>query len=161
MNDINWISYEKRLGFPLPTLLRSMFEQVGITRGTQNGDLFSFSAAYERYEEYAGTHELDDTPWPEGLLPLCDWGCSIVSSVWCVSSNLPVIRNDINEDYAELQTKLQASGVISRDRHRFFDQYGRVSGASWVEAISLADWLQKRELGSSFVWNDAYPKKLR
>ena len=160
MNDKAWIAYEQRLGFPLPVVLRSMFEQVGNTRGTRNGDLFSISIACDRYHEYVGECEVGEPPWPERLLPVCDWGCGIVSSLWCVPSNLPVIRNDGNQDYTKLRTELLASGIMARDQHGFFEQYGKVFGTSWVEASSLADWLQKRKSGLNFVWNDAYSKKL-
>ena len=150
MNSQAVTAYESKLGFPILPVLRQMFAQVGEIRGTQNGDLFSLSRAYEFYQEVHNQSEVGDTEWPHGLLPICDWGCSIYSSVWCLHPELPVVRNDGNQEYAELRHNLQTSGMIEQDHHGFFERYGQVFGTSWVEADALVTWLPVRDFRAAY-----------
>ena len=91
---------EKELGFALPPLLKRIYIEIG------NG---GFGPGYGLYGLSANVGE-DDYPealeaiyaalraeppqgfssWPEGLIPLCTWGCAIDSYVDCTDAKYAV-----------------------------------------------------------------------
>lgn len=111
---------EVRLGFPLPSLLRRLYIEVG----ADVLDLLPLLAVDAMDEDESqvpytvvGWYRFDrDNPpteedladmtddasddilweWPERLLMVADWGCNIYSCVDCSSPSLPVLMNDNN-----------------------------------------------------------------
>ena len=100
---------EERIGFVLPSLLRSLYSEIAnggfgpgygfiglITRvplGRFEGD-----SAVELFQAFrSGDPEKPDWSWPGRLIPGCDWGCAIRSCIDCSDPQLPVIRFDPNE----------------------------------------------------------------
>jgi hypothetical protein len=88
---------EKRLGFALPPLLKRLYTEIGnggfgpgygligLTNGVPD-DLGK--TAPETYGLIRGTSRDDPSwKWPEGLLPICHWGCAILSCIDCTDPN--------------------------------------------------------------------------
>jgi hypothetical protein len=137
---------ESRLGFPLPDLLKQLYREVG--NGGFAG-LFSLDAIVWQYHNLRGSTEIGLPQWPERLIPICDWGCSILSSLDCSMVGVPVIRNDPNEDYEDIKPKLA--------EHQRYDEHGRNFSASWIEAPSLEEWLYAW-VNREDLFSRAYPK---
>lgn len=88
---------ERRLGFPLPRLMKRLYMEIGnggfgpgygligLTNGAKD-DLGRTAP-----EVYLQSRSADpDDPqwcWPIGLLPICHWGCAILSCIDCSDSN--------------------------------------------------------------------------
>lgn len=71
---------EQQLGFPLPDLLRDLYLHLA------NGNIcfgYGILSCEELLQEYQSAREetyLDGTwRWPEKLIPLCYWGCTLYS----------------------------------------------------------------------------------
>lgn len=97
---------EALLGFPLPPLLRRVYLEVG-------DGAFGLSPLYEErsnglemplvdsYLELRSDQEGDahgERRWPENLLIMYDWGCTIYSCLDCAHPEYRVLRNDNNRD---------------------------------------------------------------
>jgi hypothetical protein len=93
-NSATLDSDEKALGFALPPLLRRIYLEIGnggfgpgygligISGGTPD-DSGKTVPAY--YRLFRSRRTEDQTwSWPEGLLVICHWGCSIYSCVDCL-----------------------------------------------------------------------------
>jgi hypothetical protein len=88
---------ERRLGFAFPPLLKRIYVEIGnggfgpgygligLTNGTPDD---TGKTAPEIYRELrsADRHE-PNLKWPQGLLPICHWGCAILSCIDCVDPN--------------------------------------------------------------------------
>jgi hypothetical protein len=88
--------------------------------------------------------EADDLEWPEGLLPICDWGCGRFSSLDCLHPPFPVVYHhaEIRENEGGISTCPGFDELRERlDEHGFFDKFGRLYGNSWIVAKSLQAWL--------------------
>ena len=103
---------EHRLGFRLPALLRELYSEVGdggfgpsygflpLLKSSPevklaNGCLPRVESAVELYEIFKkGDPEDPSWSWPDGLLPVLDWGCAIRSCVDSLSPSLQVIRDE-------------------------------------------------------------------
>jgi hypothetical protein len=93
---------EEQLGFPLPDLLREIYLQVangwsGFI-GLEAGESDEWGNSLEgRYRMVRSPHpDYPQCPWPEGLVPLENWGCNIWSCVHCLKRRNPVVRFDPN-----------------------------------------------------------------
>jgi len=88
---------EERLGFALPPVLKQIYVEIGnggfgpgygligLTNGIPN-DLGKTGP--ELYELFRGSDPNDPNwEWPCRLLPICDWGCAILSCVDCADTN--------------------------------------------------------------------------
>ena len=120
-------------GVHLPVLLRRLLGEIGdggygpgygmlplITRkpGPKSSSAFDF------YRAYRGSAEEPGWSWPEGLVPLGDWGCLIFSCIDCHDPAGRVIRVAVgNFDPEE-------GGDLFRDHAK-------------VEAVSFEEWLSK------------------
>jgi hypothetical protein len=92
---------ESRLGFRLPSLLRELYQQVGYGPfGSGFGIMPLNDEEDERYNWssvglYLGLRGEDScghlSDWPEGFLPIKDWGCNMLSCVDCKRSANPVL----------------------------------------------------------------------
>ena len=98
---------ERALGFPLPTLLRRLYLEIGNgglgpgygllgLRGGHRDDLGG--TAIDVYREWRERHSGDTAmvPIPEGLLPICHWGCGIYSLIDCASAEADMWASDPN-----------------------------------------------------------------
>jgi hypothetical protein len=99
---------EVELGFPLPPLLRDVYGVAngGIGPGygvypLGEGD-GTLVAVYQQFvtdglstwrDAEPGQPDHDFSPWPERLLPLCDWGCAIWSCLDCRSNDGPLVTS--------------------------------------------------------------------
>ena len=118
LSDIDDV--EKELRFLLPDTLKELYLEVGnggfgpgygvmgIPGGftdDQGNDILSL---YNSYRE--SDPEDPSWLWPEGLVPICHWGCVIYSCVHCLEENMPVYNADIgvigNDDPVESILKL-------------------------------------------------------
>lgn len=98
---------EAILGFPLPSLLRRIYLEVG-------EGAFGLSPLYREslrgqcdmplIDSYVGLrsenerNENREHVWPEKLLIIYDWGCNIYSCLDCTHLEERVLRNDNNRD---------------------------------------------------------------
>jgi hypothetical protein len=88
---------ESRLGFTLPALLKRLYAEIGnggfgpgygligLTNGVPDDTGSTAPVIYEQFRQ-ARTHE-PGWHWPYGLLPICHWGCAILSCVDCADVN--------------------------------------------------------------------------
>lgn len=106
---------ESRLKFRLPSLLRRLYTEVSngefapgflplIFKGGPLSQYWprSVVATYREMRDSPPFRDVfadEDEPlvaWPEQLLLVCDWGCSIFICVDCSRPELPVFREDCN-----------------------------------------------------------------
>jgi hypothetical protein len=97
---------EQALGFSVPPLLTQLYEKVGNGGfGPGYGLMGLVSGAtddqghnsVDAYKCYASADPSDPSwTWPEGLLPLCHWGCAIYSCVACKTDGHPIVIFDPN-----------------------------------------------------------------
>ena len=103
---------ERRLGFPLPELLRELYTEIGdggfgpsygllplLTPVEEvklmNANLPRIESAIELYILFKKGDPGDPSwLWPDRLLPILDWGCAIRSCVDCSTLSLPIIRDE-------------------------------------------------------------------
>ena len=88
---------ERKLGFTFPPLLKRLYAEVGnggfgpgygligLTNGVPNDLGETAPAIYEAFRH----KDPEDRAWqwPEALLPICHWGCAIVSCIDCIDTN--------------------------------------------------------------------------
>jgi SMI1 / KNR4 family (SUKH-1) len=104
---------EKRLGFALPPLLKRIYTEIGnggfgpgygligLTNGVPDD---TGRTAPEVYRLMRGVNRDDPNwEWPEGLLPICHWGCAIVSCVDCADPNfrMRIFDPNVHDDERE------------------------------------------------------------
>ena len=98
---------EAMLGFPLPSLLRRIYLEVGdgafglsplyleSLNGLRDMPLID---SYVGLRSERGGDENGERIWPEKLLIIYDWGCNIYSCLDCAHPEHRVLRNDNNRD---------------------------------------------------------------
>ncbi|KYG21793.1 hypothetical protein SE92_17345 [Bradyrhizobium sp. AT1] len=131
-------SDERHLRFRLPPLLRRIYADIGnggfgpgygligLTNGVPDD---TGKTAVEIYEMLRSASEL---AWPDGLLPICHWGCAIYSCVDCLDPDF---------------------------RMRIFDPNGH-DGDDWTDAffeesLSFEDWITSWASGVN-LWDAMY-----
>jgi hypothetical protein len=100
------VEAERRLGFPLPELLRQLYTSVGdggfgpgygflgLIKPVPIGE-FAGESVVQLYEVFrGGDPENRSWTWPDRMLPVLDWGCAIRSCVGCSTTSLPVLRDE-------------------------------------------------------------------
>ena len=88
---------EQELGFTLPPLLKRIYAEIGnggfgpgygligLTKGVPDD---TGMTAPDIYEQFLGScADEPNLKWPLGLLPICHWGCAILSCVDCTDKN--------------------------------------------------------------------------
>jgi hypothetical protein len=102
---------EADLTFHLPPLLRRVYEVANGSIGPGNG-LFPIGEGEDTlvtvyraqvdatYTPKPGEPGFDQFPWPERLLPICDWGCAIWSCLDCRSADGPIVTASNGEPFA-------------------------------------------------------------
>jgi hypothetical protein len=114
---------EASLGFSLPPLLAEIYLRVGDGGfGPEYGLLPLLDdppggepAAVTQYLANRDSRRHPAWPWPEGVLPISHWGCSMYACVDCLTPGAPVLLFEPNA--------------------------GDPDCAWYVDALSLADWL--------------------
>ena len=104
---------EARLGFPLPPLLRRIYELTdgGIGPGPRgilrlDGAADTLTATYascidSTYVPAAGDPGFSQYPWPARLLPICDWGCAVWSCLDCGAVDGAIVTSSNGEPFAD------------------------------------------------------------
>jgi hypothetical protein len=106
---------EKRLGFALPPPIRRVYTEIGnggfgpgygligLTNGVPDDTGQTAPSIYEQFRAADSTEP--NWRWPNQLLPICHWGCAIVSCVDCADSNFRMRIFDPNirdgDDWAD------------------------------------------------------------
>ena len=129
---------EMSLGFTVPEILKTIYRKIGNGGfgpgygllgliGGAKDDLGHDSV--ELYHNYSAPGPEDpEWRWPNGLLPICHWGCAIYSCVDCNENDFPIIIFDPN-----FHDKSWPQCFISTEKNleRWFN--------AWVNDISLWD----------------------
>ncbi len=98
---------ESILSFPMPSLLRRIYLEVGNGAfGLSPLYMESFNGlsemplidSYVELRSEQGSDENGKRIWPENLLIIYDWGCTIYSCLDCTHPENRVLRNDNNRD---------------------------------------------------------------
>jgi hypothetical protein len=122
---------ESELGFRLPPLLRHVYAVANGEIGPSDGLLpigegdDTLVAVYRSFVDspdapQPGEPGFEQYPWPEKLLPICDWGCATWSCLDCRSDDGPIVTASNGEAFVSTGRTL----------------------ASWLEA-----WLAGLDLG--------------
>ena len=109
---------ERDLGFALPSLLKTLYLEVGDGGfgpgcgmfGARSGHWLS-DEPFTLAETYHVNHKGN---WPDKLVPICDWGCAIFGCIDCASGEYLMVTSDPNEYLTEF----------------------------WPEGISFRDWIE-------------------
>lgn len=122
--------FERRIAHPLPPLWRRVYSEVGnggfgpgygllgLVTGARSDE---GNAAVELYELFRQPDPEDAAwAWPQGVVPVCHWGCAIYSCVDVRSGPAPIVRFDPNGHGPETGW----------------------DGAWWQEASSSEAWLR-------------------
>jgi len=98
---------EARLGFVLPDLLRDIYMTISNGGFGPGYGLLGLRGGagepvgndvYNAIDLYEGFRAQQQSPrWPEGLLPICYWGCEIYSCLDCAGPGAPVMAFDPNQ----------------------------------------------------------------
>jgi hypothetical protein len=92
---------EQELGFRLPELLARLYCEVanggfgpgyGLI-GLSEGQLWNGQSIVDVYKEVR-SYVASDWNWPDGLLPICDWGCAILMCVDCKSEDYQIVFSE-------------------------------------------------------------------
>jgi hypothetical protein len=107
---------EKRLGFSLPPLLKSVYLQLGnggfgpgrggSLIGVKEGYASDFGTLVETYEQLKRDFTLEGKQWRTTLLPFCEWGCNIFTCVDCKEPAYPIYLfedGDVSSKHYTLQ----------------------------------------------------------
>ncbi|MER6316307.1 SMI1/KNR4 family protein [Streptomyces sp. NPDC001581] len=78
------------LGFALPPLLTALYTRVGDGGFGPECGLLSLSETLRSYE----AHRASGWRWPEGVLPIADFGCTMYACVDCCSETAQVLLFD-------------------------------------------------------------------
>jgi SMI1 / KNR4 family (SUKH-1) len=121
---------EAALGFPLPSLLSRLYQEVGNGGFGPEYQLLPLIGAEGRtaVSAYQAEHARDR--WPTGVLPVLDWGCAMYAAVDCTDVQAPILLfepNAVEDDW---------------------------SNAWFQDADSLSDWLQAWLSGSGWYEED-------
>jgi len=111
VSDADIAEAERRLGFPLPGLLRELYTSIADGGFGPSGGLLPLlhglpgrESIVQLYESLRNGDPEDTTgPWPERLLPIIDHGCAIRS---CVDCSSPSLRTFYHEPYKSLTPEL-------------------------------------------------------
>ncbi len=97
---------EEQLGFQLPPLLKQIYSEIGNGGFGPGYGLIGMSGGVpddtgQTAPEIYSLLRLEPPEegpwsWPEGLLPICHWGCAIYSCIDCTHSDFPLRVFDPN-----------------------------------------------------------------
>jgi hypothetical protein len=105
-NPADVASDEQRLGFSFPPLLKRIYAEIGnggfgpgygligFTNGAPDDTGKTGPAIYEQFQGVSADEP--NWKWPSRLLPVCHWGCAILSCVDCADENFRMRMFDPN-----------------------------------------------------------------
>jgi hypothetical protein len=112
-NPVEIANDEAQLGFALPPLMKQIYIEIGnggfgpgygligLTNGVPDD---TGKTGPDIYKQFRETNR-KNWKWPYGLLPICHWGCAILSCVDCADSNFQMRVFDPNvhegDDWAD------------------------------------------------------------
>jgi hypothetical protein len=123
---------EGKLGFNLPALLARLYTEVGNGGFGPGYGLFGIEGGFtdedtsltmpDLYLSWAHPVPglLDPPPWPKGLIPICDWGCNMMS---CIDCSAP----------GESRMIFMSDGTERTPENLTFDQWME----DWVKGVDL------------------------
>jgi len=95
---------EKELGFSLPPLLKRILAEIGNGGFGPGYGLIGVEGGYsdfgqgtlaELYQAFREPCMINGpTPWPDKVMPVCNWGCGIYSCIDCARPDFPVLVYD-------------------------------------------------------------------
>ncbi|MEV5576653.1 SMI1/KNR4 family protein [Spirillospora sp. NPDC052269] len=87
---------EAALGFPLPSLLARLYQEVGNGGFGPDYQLMPLIGpkAPTAVATYQAQHATGD--WPTGVLPILDWGCAMYAAIDCTAPEAPVLLYEPN-----------------------------------------------------------------
>lgn len=110
---------ERRLGFRIPPTLAEVYRRVGNGGFGPGTGVIGLPGGFtdvdgnsivERYEIRRLPRSHDSTwAWPDGLVPICDWGCAVSSCIDCHAGS--IITFDPNE--REVGTPMATAFALS------------------------------------------------
>jgi len=102
---------ERRLGFTVPPLMKRLYVEIGnggfgpgygligLTNGVPDD---TGKTGPEIYNQFRCSDPNDPNwKWPSGLLPICHWGCAILSCVDCADSKFRMRIFDPNARHGD------------------------------------------------------------
>jgi hypothetical protein len=87
---------EAALGFSLPPLLAGLYGEVADGGFGPGHGLRTLDRSVSTYLGERAPAGADDWPWPEGVLPVGDWGCAMLACVDCRGEGHPVLLFEPN-----------------------------------------------------------------
>ncbi|MET9321034.1 SMI1/KNR4 family protein [Streptomyces sp. NPDC003038] len=136
------IRAEHILGFALPPLLAGLYARVGDGGFGPEHGLLSLAQAVR---DYQGQRE-SGWRWPEGVLPIADFGCAVYACVDCRSETARVLLFDPNPGEPDLAWYVDTPSLADWLR-------GWLDGTAWFceesgsgeeEDLELAPWTEFR-----------------
>ncbi|MFE2544357.1 SMI1/KNR4 family protein [Actinacidiphila glaucinigra] len=145
---------EAQLGFAIPPLLARLYTEVADGGfGPLGNELFPLAGqgrtVVSAYRAERGAPQASESPhWPEGVLPILDWGCGMYGAVDCLGTSGTVLVFEPNADTGDpadgwfvdepgladwLETWLAGGGWYRPDGH---DDAELPEPADWEEAVS-------------------------
>ncbi|MCX5195048.1 SMI1/KNR4 family protein [Streptomyces sp. NBC_00249] len=115
------------LGFPLPPLLAALYTRVGDGGFGPERGLLPLRRAVEAYE----AQRASGWRWPEGVLPVADFGCALYACVDCRSDTAQVLLFDPNSGEPELAWSIDTPSLEGWLR-------GWLDGTAWFCEESAA-----------------------
>ncbi|GAA3374200.1 SMI1/KNR4 family protein [Streptomyces sannanensis] len=142
---------EAALGFALPPLLAGLYTRIADGGYGPEYGLFPLvdgknrgPSAVARYLALRAQGEGDpDWGWPEGVLPISDWGCAMLACVDCRSENATVLLFEPNPGIADLAWYIDSPGLAEWLR-------GWLDGTAWFceedgeTDLDMAPWPEFR-----------------
>jgi hypothetical protein len=149
---------ERRLGFSLPPFLGEVYQRVGNGGFGPGYGLIGLPGGFahdeeksivELYQSYHVTSEDDPTwQWPDGLVPICDWGCAIFSCVDCNKGSI------ITFDPAE-QPEGAPMALAFAQSHPTVAAWFE----DWVNGVKLWDKMFERDPAGDFMGTNPFTRK--
>ncbi|HET9167876.1 MAG TPA: SMI1/KNR4 family protein [Actinospica sp.] len=127
---------ERRLGFALHPLLARIYRDVADGGFGPDYQLLPLLGEKESVVgEYVANREgaSDDLPWPEGVVPILNWGCGMYAAVDC-------------QDPAGQVLLFEPNAYV----------WGRGVECWFLDAGSFAEWLENWLSGNGWFEEDAY-----
>ncbi|MBT2476821.1 SMI1/KNR4 family protein [Streptomyces sp. ISL-94] len=108
------------LGFALPPLLAALYTRVADGGFGPECGLLPLGQAVGTYE----AHRVSGWRWPEGVLPIADFGCAMYACADCPSENAQVLLFDPNPGEPDLAWSIDAPSLAGWLR-------GWLDGTAW------------------------------